>query len=50
MKIAQINATCGLGSTGKICVAVSRILSSKGIENIILYTQGYSDFENGIKY
>ncbi len=44
MKVVQINATCGVGSTGKICIGISRILSSKGIENYILYssiTDGY---------
>jgi len=50
MKVVQINATCGTGSTGKICVAISQLLSSKGIENYILYTQGDSDYSLGIKY
>lgn len=50
MRIAQINATCGSGSTGKICVAVSKLLNEKGIENVIMYSQGYSDYSNGIKY
>lgn len=50
MKIVQINATCGVGSTGKICVAISELLDKQNIENYIFYTQGNSDFENGIKY
>ena len=50
MKIVQINATCGAGSTGKICVAVSRILTDKNIENYIFYTLGSSDYPLGIKY
>ncbi len=50
MKIVQINVTCGQGSTGKICVAISKLLNEKGIENYILYSQGSSDYKNGIKY
>ncbi len=50
MKIVRINATCGVGSTGKICVAVSEQLSKKGIENYIFYSAGSSDYPLGIKY
>lgn len=50
MIIAQINATCGVGSTGKICVSVSELLSKKGIENYIFYSVGSSDYPLGIKY
>jgi len=50
MKIVQINCTCGVGSTGKICVAVSQLLSKKGIENYILYSSGQSDYPLGIRY
>ena len=50
MKIVQINATCGSGSTGKICTAVSRLLTEKGIENYILYAVGSSTYPLGIKY
>ena len=50
MKVVQINATCGAGSTGKICVAVSELLNEKNIENYILYTQGNSQHKCGIKY
>ena len=38
MKIVQINSTCGVGSTGKICLAVSELLSKENIENHILYS------------
>ena len=44
MKIVQINATCGVGSTGKICVGISRLLTAAGVENYILHsakTNGY---------
>lgn len=50
MKIVQINSTCGSGSTGKICVAVSKLLSAYDIENYILYSIGKSDYPLGIKY
>ena len=50
MKIAQVNTTCGAGSTGKICVAVSDLLSQASVENHILYTAGHSNHPAGIKY
>jgi len=36
MKVVQINTTCGIGSTGKICVGISRVLTAENIENYIL--------------
>lgn len=50
MKIVQINATCGKGSTGKICTGISKVLSEKGIENYILYSSGETDHKGAIKY
>ena len=50
MKIVQINVTCGVGSTGKICLAVSKLLNDKGVENYILFSEEDSDYEYGIKY
>lgn len=50
MKIAQINVTCGTGSTGTICVEISKVLEKNGIENYILYSNGKSDYINSIKY
>lgn len=50
MKIVQINSTCGVGSTGKICLSISKLLTDAGIENYILYTQGKTDYPLGIKY
>lgn len=50
MKIVQINTTCGAGSTGKIAVAVSRLLSGKDVENYVLYSHGESEYPLGIKY
>lgn len=50
MKIVQINATCGKGSTGKIVSAVGTILDENRMENYILYSGGHSDRKNAIKY
>lgn len=50
MKVVQINATCGVGSTGKICVAISELLGEQNIENYIFYTLGTSQHIKGVKY
>ncbi len=50
MKIVQVNSVCGRGSTGKICVAVSELLTKRGIENYILYSRWQSDYPLAIKY
>lgn len=50
MKVLQINATCGVGSTGKICAEISRLLTARGIENRVLYASGTSDLSTGIRY
>lgn len=49
MKVVQINAVCGFGSTGKICIGISKVLCEQGIENYILYCSGRSDYPHGIK-
>lgn len=49
MKIVQINATCGEGSTGKICVDISKLLSDRNIENYIIYCGKRSDYPLGIR-
>lgn len=38
MKIVQINATCGIGSTGKICTGISGLMNQNDIENYILFS------------
>lgn len=48
MKIVQINATCGVGSTGKICVGISQVLDGKKIENYILYSAKSNGDSHGI--
>lgn len=50
MKVAQINSVCGSGSTGKICVAISRLLTGHGIDNVIFYVHGDNDYPLGEKY
>ncbi len=49
MKVLQINATCGKGSTGKICVAISQLLNARNIDNHIVYTMGDSDYAQSTK-
>lgn len=48
MKIIQINTVCGQGSTGKICVGISRALNQHDIENYIIYSSGYSDYPQSV--
>lgn len=50
MKVVQINSHCGTGSIGKICLAVSQLLSKSNIENYILYSRGLSDYPLAIRY
>lgn len=50
LRVVQINVTCGIGSTGKICTSISKLLTHNGIENYILYTEGTSNCREGIKY
>ena len=50
MKVLQINATCGKGSTGKICQAVSEVLFANGIDNRIAYSLGSSDYKYAFKF
>lgn len=47
MIIAQINATCDIGSTGKICVGISRLLCNDNVENYILCSRN-KGYELGI--
>lgn len=50
MKVVQINATCGIGSTGKICVAISKLLTANHIENAIFHSNGEDDGTTKIRY
>lgn len=49
MKIVQINTTCGVGSTGKICVGISQVLTEKNMENYILYSNKTDGYRCGIR-
>ncbi|MBR3653934.1 MAG: glycosyltransferase [Elusimicrobia bacterium] len=49
MKVVQINATCGSGSTGKICASISELLNKNNITNNIFYSVGISNYSNGIR-
>lgn len=48
MKIIQINATCGIGSTGKICVGISETMTEMGIENYIFFSSKANEYKLGI--
>ena len=50
MTVVQINSECGRGSTGKISVSISKLLTQKGIENYIFYSGNHkSDYPLGIQ-
>lgn len=46
--VVQINTSCGVGSTGKICVSISELLSKEEIDNYILYSSATSGYSKGI--
>lgn len=48
MTIVQINATCGIGSTGKICVGISELMSANNIKNYILFSSRTNGYPLGI--
>ncbi|MBE6564447.1 MAG: glycosyltransferase [Ruminococcaceae bacterium] len=48
MKIVQINTTCGVGSTGKICVDISKLLTERGSENRILFSSRTNGYPLGV--
>ena len=39
MKVVQVNVTCGVGSTGKICKAIGERLVAQGDESYIFHTR-----------
>ena len=49
MKVVQINSTCGVGGTGKICISISEMLTKENIENYIVYSSEKSDYPLGYK-
>ena len=44
MKVVQINGVCGVGSTGRIAVDLSKTMSSIDIDNFIFYGEGSSNY------
>lgn len=50
VKVVQINVTCGVGSTGKICVGISETLEKNSFENYILYSVKDSSYPYGLRY
>ena len=50
MKVVQINTVCGGGSTGKIVVSISELLSREGIENYIFYNSGSCQYPLAKKF
>lgn len=50
MKIVQINSVCGVGSTGRITVEISKRLNDQCIENYILYGVGKSNYPYADKF
>lgn len=50
MKIVQLNASCGVGSTGKICKAISQLLTKNNVENYVLYVGQKNNYPQGIRY
>lgn len=48
MKVVQINAVCGTGSTGRICTNLADALIAGGHECKILYGNGTSTYPHGI--
>ena len=49
MRVVQINAVSGTGSTGVIARHISDILNNHGIENYIFYAAGYDSYECAVK-
>lgn len=50
MKVVQINATYGIGSTGKICAYLVANSQAANIENYVLYSSGNFIERNGSKF
>ena len=50
MRIIQINSTCGIGSTGKIAVGISRLLTQSNTDNYIFCSFQSSKYPLGIQF
>ena len=49
MKIAQINAVCDVGSTGRICRELNDAIIQYGHQGLVLYGNGKSEYEFAYK-
>lgn len=49
MKVLQINVTYGIGSTGKICNSVAKLLDKDGVEHLTIVSQGRTETANTVK-
>lgn len=50
MKVVQINATCGSGSTGRLCVEISKLLTADNKENYVFFASHSTNYNLGKKY
>lgn len=50
MRIIQINSTCGIGSTGKIAVGISQLLTQSNADNYIFCSFQSSKYPLGIQF
>lgn len=50
MRIIQINSTCGIGSTGKIAVGISRLLTQSNTDNYIFCSFQSNKYPLGIQF
>lgn len=49
MKVLQVNATCGKGSTGVIAIEIAQRLEARGHDSYIAYGQGTTDYPKSFK-
>ncbi|MBQ9414571.1 MAG: glycosyltransferase [Clostridia bacterium] len=50
MKVAQINITCGRGSTGMICEGIAVLAAQRGIDSRVFYSNAQSEYPHAVKY
>ena len=49
MRIAIINSVCGSGSTGRICVAISKRATDNGDDSFVFYGLGHSAYIRSVR-
>ena len=52
MKVLMINSVCGIGSTGRICTDIAKILIDAGHECKVIYGRGKApdNFSNAYRF